>query len=115
MRSRIDLLLNPEAMPLSFLSLDRSNPAAALNLEFFREEDSQVSESVIDSYSIAVGTLRERELVERYSYTFAIDDRGLCRTQSRQITTNHILMFCHSSAMAKRLICLTLVVAIIHI
>jgi hypothetical protein len=49
MRSRIDLSLNPEAMPLSFLSLDRSNPVAALNLDFFREGDRRVSESVIDS------------------------------------------------------------------
>jgi hypothetical protein len=52
MRSRIDLSLNPEAMPLSFLSLDRSNPVAALNLDFFREDDRQVSDAVVDSYSI---------------------------------------------------------------
>ena len=32
--------------------IDQSNPAAALNLEFFREDDRKVPESVIDSYSI---------------------------------------------------------------
>jgi hypothetical protein len=63
---------NPEVREYDFydkdrvMVLDRSNPAESLNLEFFREDDRQVSEAVIDSYSIAVGTLRDRELVEGY-------------------------------------------------
>jgi hypothetical protein len=49
---------NPEVKEYDFydkdrvMVLDRSNPAESLNLEFFREDDRQVSESVIDGYSI---------------------------------------------------------------
>ena len=64
---------NPDVKEYDFydegrvMTIDRANPAAALNLEFFREDDSQVPEAVIDGYSIAVGTLRERELVGGYT------------------------------------------------
>jgi hypothetical protein len=49
---------NPDVKEYDFydrgrvMVIDRSNPAAALNLEFFREDDRKVSELVIDSYSI---------------------------------------------------------------
>jgi hypothetical protein len=46
---------NPDVREYDFydegrvMTIDRSNPAESLNLEFFREDDRQVSESVIDS------------------------------------------------------------------
>jgi hypothetical protein len=49
---------NPDVRKYDFydqgrvMVIDRSNPAVALNLEFFQEDNCQVSEAVIDSYSI---------------------------------------------------------------
>jgi hypothetical protein len=60
---------NPDVREYDFydrgrvMTIDRSNPAAALNLEFFREEDSKVSDAVIDSYSI--GSWLKEILVSR--------------------------------------------------
>ena len=49
---------NPDVREYDFydrervMVIDRSNPAAALNLDFFREEDTKISDIIVSSYSI---------------------------------------------------------------
>ncbi len=52
------------------------------------------------------------ELVGLEWREYVVSDKGLRRPTDLEV--NYILMFCHSSAIAKRLMCLILVVAIIQ-